>query len=112
MITLIENATTTGIGEAVSVISGKDTGHDIHSIQASFTGSPSDLVISILGTIDGANYFCLAKHKLKSLELTTGNVIFHIKNKPVPKIKASIDILTGGVSPQVSIYYFKGSVSA
>jgi hypothetical protein len=111
MITLIKDATTTGTSQGVSVVSGSDTGHDIHSFQAVFTGSPTALTLSILGTIDSVNYNCLLSHTMTSEEITDGTALFHLINKTVPKIKVSIDTLTGGVSPQVSVYYFKGSVS-
>jgi hypothetical protein len=111
MITLIKDAGTTGESQGTSVVSGSDTGHDIHSFQVVFTGSPSILILSILGTIDGNNYNCLLTHTMAEEELTDGIAMFHLVNKTVPKIKVSIDTLTGGASPEVSVYYFKGSVS-
>lgn len=112
MITLIKDAGTTGESQGTSVIDGKDTGHDIHSFQVDTVGSPTAVEISILGTIDGINYDCLLTHTLTAAELTAGSAMFHLANKPIPKIKVSIETLEGGVSPEVSVYYFKGSVSS
>jgi len=111
MITLIQDATAIGESEPTSIISGSDTGQDIHSFQVATLGSPTAVTISILGTIDGTNYSCLLQHELSADEITDGLAMFHLINKPVPRIKASVDVLTGGVSPEVSVYYFKGSVS-
>ena len=111
MITLIQNIPIVGQSEAISIVSGSNTGQDIHSFQISTLGSPTAVTISILGTIDGLNYNCLLQHTLTAEELTNGSALIHLINKPVPLIKARIDVLSGGVSPTVSVYYFKGSVS-
>jgi len=111
MIDLIKDATTIGESESISIVSGSNTGQDIHSFQVSTLGSPTAVTVSILGTIDGSNYSCLLQHALSADEIAAGSALFHLINKPVPSIKASIDVLTGGVSPTVSVYYFKGSVS-
>ena len=111
MITLIKDATTTGISQGTSIIDGNDTGQDIHSFQVITNGSPTELIVSVLGTINGSEYDCIASHTLNATELVNGSTIFHLVNKPIPKIKIRIDKLEGGVSPQVSVHYFKGSVS-
>ena len=111
MIILIKNATTIGESDTKSIISGLDTGQDIHSFQVATNGSPTAVAVSILGTIDGSNFTCLLQHTFTANEIAVGTALFHLINKPVPVIKVSIDTLEGGVSPQVSVYYFKGSVS-
>lgn len=111
MITIIKDATSIGESQGLTIVDGKDTGQDIHSFQISTTGSPTAVTISVLASIDGTDYNCIAKHVMSEKEITNGTALFHIVNKPIPKLKVSIDKLDGGLSPAVSVYYFKGSVS-
>lgn len=112
MITLIENATVVGESAGISIVPGAETGQVEHSFQIEFTGSPAALTFSIKGTISGVSYTQLFQHELTATELAAGTAIVHLVNKSLPKIKCSIDVLTGGTSPQVSVYYFKGPYSA
>jgi hypothetical protein len=110
MIKLIENATTIGISDKQTVTDSLEKGHAIHSIQMNFDGSPSELVVEIDGSLDGVNFQCLTEHIATADELAAGTSLFHIVSKPVPVVRANIKTLTGGVSPKVSVIYFKGTV--
>jgi len=111
MITLVKDAASVGVGEGISIVSGADTGHTEHTFQITTNGSPSIVDIHIEGTIDGENYNTILEHILATEELEEGTALIHLINKTVPKIRVRIERLEGGVSPQVSVYYFKGSVS-
>jgi len=111
MITLVKDAASTGTSESTVIISGADTGQTEHSFQIVTNGSPSAVTIQIEGTIEGTNYQCLLQHILTVAELTEGTALIHLINKTIPKIRVKITKLEGGVSPEVSVYYFKGSVS-
>jgi len=108
MIILIQDATSVGESEKISIIPGSDTGQVEHSFQVVSTGSPTALTFSIVGSIDGVNFSQLLQHSFTADEITAGSAIVHLVNKAMPQIKASIDVLTGGVAPTVSAYYFKG----
>lgn len=108
MITLIKDATIPGVSEPFTVGWGKDESNTAHTFQASFIGSPTSLKVEIEGSIDGSNFACIVAHELSLDELAKGNAIFHLINKPVPVIRARISALEGGVSPAVSVYYYKG----
>ena len=109
MITLINNAISTGESEPISIVSGSNSGQDIHSFQVNTTGSPTALTVAIFASLDGINYDCVLTHKLSADEIASGGAMFHLVNKPAPSIKASIDVLEGGATPAVSMYYFKGN---
>lgn len=111
MITLVKDAETIGESETTTIISGSDTGHEIHTFQANTNGSPTAVTLSIHGSVDGSKFKCLLQHEFLAQEIEAGAALFHLINKPLPVIKVSIDKLEGGISPQVSVYYFKGSVS-
>ena len=110
MITLIDGAVAVGESEKITITQSQDTGQEAHSFQVSTTGSPTAVVVSILGSIDGVNFTCILRHPFNKKEITAGTALFHLVNKPVPTIKAKIETLTGGVSPTVSVYYFKGTL--
>lgn len=108
MITLIKDATTTGQSENITVVKGQDEGNNIHSFQVSLNGSPSAVTVRIEASIDDVDFNCIAEHTLSAVELTNNSALFHIINKPIPVLRANITKLDGGVSPEVSVYYFKG----
>jgi hypothetical protein len=108
MITLIKDATSTGVSESQTIIKDQDEGHAWHSVQVEFAGSPTALTVSIEGSITSNSFQDLATHVLTAAELAAGTAIFHILNKSLPVIRANIITLTGGVSPEVSVYYLKG----
>jgi len=108
MITLIENATTLGVGENTTIVIGSDEGNDVHSFQLVSNGSPSAVTIKIEASINGTDFGCIVEHELSETEIVAGSSLFHVTSKPVPVIRANITNLLGGVSPQVSVYYFKG----
>lgn len=108
MITLIKDATTIGTSEPFVVIVDKDEVNAWASVQVEFTGSPTALTVTIECSVTGNSYQCLATHELTAEELAAGTAIFHVINKAAPIIRAVIDVLTGGVSPEVSVYYNKG----
>ena len=108
MITLIKDATLVGESEPISIAPGENTGQETHSFQIETTGSPSSVTVSINGTIGGSSYNQLLQHVMTAEELAAGSAVIHLVNKPMPLIKASIDALTGGATPTVSVYYFKG----
>jgi hypothetical protein len=108
MITLIKDATTIGQSENITVVKAQDEGNPIHSFQVSLNGSPTAVTVRIEASIDDTDFSCIAEHTLSAAELANNSALFHIANKPVPVLRANITKLDGGVSPQVSIYYFKG----
>lgn len=108
MIKLIEDATTIGTGQNYTVGWGKEEANTAHTFQISTNGSPTNVLVKIEGSVDGSNFSCIVQHQMTSDELANDNAIFHLINKPVPVIRANIAQLDGGVSPQVSVYYYKG----
>jgi len=108
MITLIKDATTIGSSESITIISGQEEAHSWHSVQIDFTGSPTTLIVRLDGSITGDSFQALAEHVVTVKELAAGTAIFHVVNKSLPVIRATIDELEGGVSPTVSVYYLKG----
>jgi len=108
MIILIKDATAIGESEKYTVGWGKEEANATHSFQVSTNGSPTELTIEIDGTINGEDFTCIAKHVLTQSELLNNTAIFHVVNKPVPVIKAKITALSGGLSPEISVYYYKG----
>lgn len=104
MITIINAATQVGESEPITITLGSEKGQTAHSFQIVSTGSPTSITISVHGSIDGLNFTNLLTHTLGQ------NDIIHLVNKATPKIKVSIDDITGGVSPEVSVYYFKGMI--
>lgn len=108
MITLIKDATVTGTGEDFVVIKDQDEVNAWASVQVEFTGSPTALTVTIECSVTGNLYQSMATHELTTSELAAGTAIFHVINKAAPIVRAVIDVLTGGVSPEVSVYYNKG----
>jgi len=111
MITLTKEAEAIGVSESTVIVQGAETGQTEHSFQVVTSGSPTAVTIQIEGTINGNDYQCLFEHILTTAELTAGTALIHLINKTVPKIRVRIIKLDGGVSPLLSVYYFKGSVS-
>lgn len=111
MILLVKDATTIGISEAITTTTDKDTGHSDHSFQVVLNGSPTAVTLELEGSIDGDNFDVLFEHNLTDKDISIGTSLFHLTNKPIPKIRVKITKLDGGVSPEVTVYYFKGSVS-
>jgi len=68
---------------------------EIHSIQVTFTGSITALVISIEGSLDGTNFVSLASHTLTAAEISAKLSLFHIVNKLVSYVRGNITTLTG-----------------
>ena len=111
MITLVKDAIGVGESEGITIVPGSETGQDKHSFQIDTIGSPTNVIVSVLGTITGSKYEQLLQHTFTTDELASGSAIIHLINKPMPRIKVSIDALDGGMSPLISVYYFKGSRS-
>jgi len=111
MITLVNNATSTGISEAQTVSKDNDAAHSDHTFQVVHTGSPTAITINIEASIDGNNYTCIASHVVTISELSNGTALFHANNKPIGKLRVNIFRLDGGTSPTVSVYYLKGNSS-
>ncbi len=108
MITLIKDATTIGLSEPFVVIQDKDEVNAVASVQVDFIGSPTALTLCIEGSVTGNAFTTIANHEVTAAELVDGIALFHIINKATPIIRANILTLTGGVSPEVSVYYNKG----
>ena len=75
----------------------------IQTYSATITGNPDTVTISIHGSLDGVNWGILATHSFSAEELVKDSALFHITNRPSPWIKASVDALTAGTAPTVSV---------
>jgi len=69
------------------------------TVQIKYTSNPSSVIVDIEGSLDGANYTQIAQHTAAAAD-----DIFHISGKPVKYIRANLTALTGGTSPEVTVW--------
>lgn len=75
-------------------------GNDAHTLSVVVTGSPSACTMNLDGSLDGTNFFNL------SGDITcTSSVMFHVINRPVTLVRATVSALSGGSSPTVTVRY-------
>ena len=108
MVELMKDVETPSTSEKYVTAWGKEESNDNHTVQIVTNGSPSVVVVDLLGSVDGINFSCIASHTMNNTETGTGIALFHVVNKPVTIVKARLAELDGGVSPQVSVYYLRG----
>lgn len=78
------------------------------ALQLEITGSPTAVVVSLKGLIDGSTYDVLAVLDT-SAGYISGEIVMLQLPVPVRTLKCSLDTLTGGTNPTVSAY-FAGSM--
>lgn len=71
-----------------------------HTIQAKVTGSPTTATGQLEGSLDGTAWF-----DLSGAQDVSANVMFHVANKPVRKVRFNLTALSGGSSPTVQAIY-------
>lgn len=94
--TSLAAVTSTGAGAALRLY-----GHrGMHSMQVTFTGSPTGVKVNIEGRIDGANYATIG-----TFDTAAGNVsgdIVSVTNANIDDIRANLVTLSGGAAPTVT----------
>jgi hypothetical protein len=103
LVTLFNGQATTGQSAQV----GNPARHLLadHIIQATITGSPDAVTLTLQGSVDGITWMNLAEHLATSDELTAGTLMFNVVYKPAPYARLSLDTLSGGTSPTVTAKY-------
>ena len=96
---LLNAVTVVGVGPEISGIGPVALG----SFAAEWTGSPTRVVVTIKGIIDGSTYDTLVVID-SDQGYTSGEIVFMSFPTMVRRVKASLDVLTGGSSPTVSCY--------
>lgn len=89
--------TSTGTGTAINLRGARST----ICCQVSLTGAPSQVVVTIEGTIDGTNWKTLATFDVTNNSNASGDIIRNT-GIAVLQARAHLTTLTGGTSPTVS----------
>jgi len=79
----------------------------IHTVQVTTTGSPTNVVLDLEGSIDGIVF-----EQLGTITFTTGTGMFHVTDKPVTFVQGDLKTLTGGSSPTVTMFYEGDSITS
>ena len=99
-IKLINAATSTGDGPVFNLEFPQLAG----AVQAEIAGAPAQVVINVMGLVDGATWDTLCV-----LDTSQGYVSGEISPltfpAPIRQIKGNVGTLTGGTSPAVSLYF-------
>jgi len=69
-----------------------------HTVQATFTGGPSAVVIDLEGSLDGSTWYQLAEHTASSAELSDGALMFHVVSKFIRHVRLNLVTFTGGTN--------------
>jgi len=91
---ILDTATTTGAGNTVKFSSIPSE----WSVSITHTGSPTSVITSIEGSLDGDTFYDLAQHTS-----IPADEAFHIIGKASKYIRANLITLTGGSSPTVTV---------
>jgi len=92
----LEAVTATGPGIAIF----SEVPHTIMSVQASYTGSPSNFTISVECTLDGMQWVPVG-----SINLFSATSLAGVSNlPPFLGLRANLVTLTGGTSPTVTAW--------
>lgn len=99
---LLDAVTVTGVGS--SSTASAEVGQLIkdHTVSVTTTGSPTAVTMDLEGSLDDVTFFSLASHVFTAAEITAGNAMFHVVNKPVRFVQLNLTTLTGGTSPTVT----------
>ena len=73
-----------------------------HSVQVNVTGAPTAVTVALEGSLDGVTWFQFAEHVLTSGEIADQAAMFHVINKPSPRLRPNLTALAGGTEPTVS----------
>ena len=73
-----------------------------HTVQVVVTGGPSAVTIDLEGSLNGTEWFQLANYVFTAGDISAGQAMFHVTNKPVMDVRANLVTLTGGASPTVT----------
>lgn len=90
----LKAVTTTGVG-GKSVIPA----HAKHTLEVVLTGAPATCVVTLHGAVTDSGDMTLATWTLGTV--TSGQLVYAV-DKPVTRIWASLDTLTGGTAPTVT----------
>jgi predicted RNA-binding protein YlqC (UPF0109 family) len=73
-----------------------------HTVQVTYTGSPTAVTVDLEGTLDGTTWFQLATHPADAGEITANGFMFHVIDRVVLATRANLTTLTGGTAPTVT----------
>ena len=76
-----------------------------HVLQATITGGPSAVTVTLEGSIDGTTFITIGTHAFTAGELTATKAMFFDIDKPLLFVKANLTVLTGGTAPTVTVTY-------
>jgi hypothetical protein len=99
--TILDAVTTTGQSAAHMTFPGCSD----HTVQTTFTGSPTAVTIKLMGSLDANTWFDLAEHVCSAGEISAGAAMFHVNGKLVKYIAINLTVLTGGTSPTLTALY-------
>lgn len=100
-----EFAALTATGATPGVVVGRGGSYpDKHTVEAVITGSPTTVICSLEGSLDGDTWFELSSTGGMDVTLAA-NRMFHVVNRPVQKVRVNLTTLTAGTSPTVTFRY-------
>lgn len=76
-----------------------------HVVQATFTGSPTAVKLTLQGSLDASSWFNLAEHQATAGEITAGALMYHVVYKPVIYVRLLLEEMTGGTGPTLTAKY-------
>ena len=80
-----------------------------HTISIKTTGAPTAVTMKLYGLVDqdGTSITAL-EYPFDAGDISAGEAIIHLADKPLTGVKAELTVLTGGTTPTVTVYYTKG----
>ncbi|PCJ39130.1 MAG: hypothetical protein COA71_14535 [SAR86 cluster bacterium] len=93
----------TSTGVSVSKDLGKVVSH--HTVQITTTGDPTAVTVDLEASLDNETFIQIGTHPFPAEDITAGNAMFHVIDKPVQFIQLNLTTLTGGTAPTVSAFY-------
>lgn len=76
-----------------------------HTLQVAVTGSPASCSVQLEGTLDDPSSATVTWANLSGAQTCTSSVMFHVAERPVRAVRATVTALSGGSSPAVTITY-------
>lgn len=98
---LLNAATATGASTALNFRSGVRD----HAIQATTTGAPTAVTITLEGSLDGVTYFTLDSHAFSAGEITAEAAYWNVSAQLVHYVRVNLTVLTGGTN--VTVLYLE-----
>jgi len=99
---MLEDSTITSLETSNAVrVTGYGGPVENHTVEAKVTdadASVTALSISLLGSLDGSNFYTLDTHSFSAGELSALGAMFHVVNKPVKYVKVQVASHTGAAA--------------